>query len=71
MSPPSLSPSSIEDVDVSTPSARSTLVLGMLTYFILFAVLVGGLYLAVDTTAGERDRGSLESLLTLPVRGST
>jgi sodium transport system permease protein len=29
--------------------------------------LTGGLHLAIDTTAGERERKSLESLLTLPV----
>jgi sodium transport system permease protein len=34
---------------------------------ILLATLMGGLYLAIDATAGERERGSLESLLTLPV----
>jgi sodium transport system permease protein len=57
----------IDDVDVSTPSARATLILGMLSYVILLATLMGGLYLAIDATAGERERGSLESLLTLPV----
>jgi sodium transport system permease protein len=32
---------------------------------------MGGLYLAIDSTAGERERGSLEALLSLPVaRGS-
>ena len=30
-------------------------------------MLVGGFYIAIDTTAGERDRGSLESLLALPI----
>ena len=57
----------IDDIDVSTPSARATLMLGMLSYVILLATLMGGLYLAIDATAGERERGSLESLLTLPV----
>ena len=38
-----------------------------MTYFVLFAVLMGGLYLAIDSTAGERERGSLEALLSLPV----
>jgi sodium transport system permease protein len=28
---------------------------------------MGGMYLAIDTTAGERERGSLEPLLSLPV----
>ena len=31
------------------------------------AVFVGGLYLAIDCTAGERERQSLESLLVNPV----
>ena len=38
-----------------------------MTYFVLFATLMGGLYLAIDATAGERERGSLEALLALPV----
>jgi sodium transport system permease protein len=42
-------------------------VLGILTYFLLFAVWMGGMYLAIDTTAGERERRSLEPLLTVPV----
>jgi len=67
LSPSLMSPIAIEEVDVATPAARSVLVLGMMTYFILFAVLIGGMYLAADTTAGERDRGSLEPLLALPV----
>ncbi|MBP6515221.1 MAG: ABC transporter permease, partial [Steroidobacteraceae bacterium] len=57
----------VEDVDVSTPSGRATLILGMLSYIILLVMLMGGLYLAIDATAGERERGSLESLLTAPV----
>jgi sodium transport system permease protein len=57
----------VDEVDVSTPTARATLVLGMLSYVILFVTLLGGLYLAIDATAGERERGSLEPLLTVPV----
>jgi sodium transport system permease protein len=57
----------IDEFDVSTAAARSVLLLGMLTYFLLLATLAGGFYLAIDTTAGERERGSLEPLLTVPV----
>lgn len=53
--------------DVSTPTGRSVLLLGMFTYFLLFSCLLGGVHVAVDSTAGERERGSLEPLLTLPV----
>lgn len=67
ISPTVVQPVVVDDVDVSTPSARATLILGMLSYVILLATLMGGLYLAIDATAGERERGSLESLLTLPV----
>jgi sodium transport system permease protein len=60
-------PVAVNDIDVTTPSGRAVVVLGFMTYFVLFAVLMGGLYLAIDCTAGERERGSLESLLSLPV----
>ena len=53
--------------DVSTPSGRSFLLLGMITYFLLFSTLLGGTQIAADATAGERERGSLEPLLTLGV----
>ena len=61
----------IDDLDVSTSAGRSVLLLGTLTYFLLFATLTGGMHLAIDTTAGERERKSLEPLLTLPVSRSS
>ncbi len=63
-----LAPIAIHDVDVSTPASRSVLALGTMSYIILLTMLMGGLYLAIDATAGERERGSLEPLLTVPVR---
>jgi|HubBroStandDraft_1064217.scaffolds.fasta_scaffold02121_4 sodium transport system permease protein len=60
-------PVAVDEIDVATPAARAVVVLGFMTYFVLFAVLMGGLYLAIDSTAGERERGSLEALLSLPV----
>jgi len=67
VSPVVLRPLNIDVVDVSTPSGRSALLLGMLSYFFIFALLTGGMNLAIDATAGERERGSLEPLLCLPV----
>ena len=67
INPRSLQPLNIDEVDVSTPSGRSAMLLGMMSYFFVFAALMGGMYLAIDTTAGERERGSLEPLLSLPV----
>ncbi|MDJ0917685.1 MAG: ABC transporter permease [Woeseiaceae bacterium] len=67
VSPQVLRAINIDEVDVSTPSGRSGLLLGMMSYFFIFAMLIGGMYLAIDSTAGERERGSLEPLLSLPV----
>jgi sodium transport system permease protein len=67
VSPMVLRPINVDEVDVSTPSGRSAMLLGMMSYFFIFALLMGGMYLAIDTTAGERERGSLEPLLSLPV----
>jgi sodium transport system permease protein len=66
VSPAIVQPVVIDSIDVSTPSARATLLLGMLSYVILLITLLGGLHLAIDATAGERERGSLEALLTVP-----
>ncbi|HEY1771907.1 MAG TPA: ABC transporter permease [Gammaproteobacteria bacterium] len=69
--PRAVSPIVVEDVDVSTPRSRAVLLLGMMPYFLLFAAILGAFYLAIDTTAGERERGSLEPLLTTAVPRST
>ena len=67
VNPTLVRPLNIDVVDVSTPSGRSAILLGMLSYFFIFALLTGGMNLAIDATAGERERGSLEPLLCLPV----
>ncbi|HEY0682869.1 MAG TPA: ABC transporter permease [Steroidobacter sp.] len=70
INPKVIQPVGVHTLDVATPAGRALLVLGMMTYFCFMSMLVGGFYLAVDTTAGERERGSLEPLLSLPVRRS-
>ena len=71
LDPSVVRPLIVDNFDVSTAEERSSLLLGMLTYFLLFATLMGGLYLATDTTAGERERKSLEPLLATPVPRSS
>jgi sodium transport system permease protein len=68
VNPTVIDPIGIHTLDVATPAGRSLLILGMMTYFCFMSMLMGGFYLAIDTTAGERERGSLEPLLGLPVR---
>lgn len=68
LDPGLLTPIALHPIDVSTPQSRAALALGMLSYAILFTMLMSGLYVAIDATAGERERGSLEPLLTVPVK---
>ncbi len=60
-------PLAVQDIDVATPAARAQLLLGMLSFFMILSLLTGGMYLAIDTTVGERERGTLEPLLAAPV----
>ncbi len=69
--PNMVTPLLVDNFDVSTATSRSALLLGMSTYFLLLVPLMGGLPLAIDTTAGERERKSLEPLLTTPVSRAT
>jgi len=57
----------LDKIDVSTPASRAQSLLAILSYFLLFSTLIGGMYVAIDATAGERERGSLEPLVSLPV----
>ncbi|MBZ8139327.1 sodium ABC transporter permease [Rubrivivax gelatinosus] len=56
----------VEERDLADPAARAAQLLGMLPLFVLMAVVYGALNAALDTTAGERERGSLEPLLCNP-----
>jgi sodium transport system permease protein len=65
--PSIMRPAVVRSVDVSTPKARAVLALSTLSFLVILAMFTGGLYLAIDSTAGERERGSLEALLTTPL----
>lgn len=53
--------------DLATPEAkRSQILAAMMPYFLIFSTIMGVAYLVVDTTAGERERQSLEPLLATP-----
>lgn len=56
----------IERVDLATPKRRAAQLLGMLPMFTLLVAFIGGMNVAIDTTAGERERRSLEPLLINP-----
>ena len=57
---------SIDKVDVATPETRAMIVISMLPYFIIVVIFTGALPIIIDSTAGERERKSLEPLLINP-----
>lgn len=56
--------------DVSNDGASGQLLASILPFLFIMSMVMGGYYLAIDTTAGERERHSLEPLLSLPVSRS-
>jgi sodium transport system permease protein len=67
VSPALLRPVEVEERDVADRTARAAQLATMVPFFVLMAVLYGSLNAALDTTAGERERGSLEPLLMNPM----
>lgn len=67
VNPSITSPIAVERIDVATPQTQVLIFLNMLPYFVVLVVFVGGMYVIIDTTAGERERGSLEPLLINPI----
>ena len=61
-----LEPVRLGEKDLANPQTRGTQITGMLPFFVRKAVLYGALNAALDPTAGERERGSLEPLLMNP-----
>lgn len=59
-------PLSADRLNYSTPQQSGSLILFMVAYYGLFSALIGGMAISLDTTAGERERGSLEPLLATP-----
>lgn len=53
--------------DVSSEGANGQLLASILPFLFIMSMVMGGFYLAIDTTAGERERQSLEPLLSLPL----
>ncbi len=63
-----LEPVKISYVDRSTAEESTGNILGsILPFMLVVSILMGTMYPAIDTTSGERERGTLETVLTLPV----
>ena len=66
VSPDAIEAVRIDERDLASTQTRAVQWTGALPFFVLMAVLTGALTAALDTTAGERERGSLEPLLMNP-----
>ena len=55
-------------IDVASDQKRTANVLNFIPIYVLMAAFVAGLGIAIDGTAGERERKSLEPLLINPIR---
>ncbi|MEZ4297200.1 MAG: ABC transporter permease subunit [Polyangiaceae bacterium] len=66
VSPELASPLAVQDIDLATPEKVAATILSSIPMFLVFAAFAGGMYVAIDVTAGERERGSFEPLLLSP-----
>jgi len=67
VSPQLLQPVEAQDVNLAATRARGAQLLFLVPWLALVGAVVGAVSVAIDVTAGERERGSLEPLLMNPV----
>jgi sodium transport system permease protein len=61
-------PFEIEEKNVAPPEKVGGAILGgMVPYFVILLCLTGAMYPAMDLTAGEKERGTIETILCSPV----
>lgn len=62
----------VQEHDVASPREQlGKLIGGLLPYMFILFCFTGSMYPAIDLAAGEKERGTLETLLTAPVRRLT
>lgn len=63
-----LEPVLYENKDTASSEQSLGSIMGaVLPFMLIVSLMMGTMYPAIDTTAGERERGTLETILTLPV----
>jgi sodium transport system permease protein len=67
VAPQLLAPVTLEEVNLASTQARGAQLLFIVPWAALIVAVFGALSVAIDVTAGERERGSLEPLLANPV----
>ncbi|GGX24856.1 ABC transporter permease [Undibacterium macrobrachii] len=69
VSPDLLQSISVKERHISRPDERRVTITAALPMVLIMAIVMGGMFAAIDSTAGERERGSLEPLMMNPVSG--
>ncbi|MDR2245007.1 MAG: ABC transporter permease [Burkholderiales bacterium] len=70
IAPEVAAPLKIQAVNLATPQQSGALLLSLIAFYALFATLTGGMAVALDASAGERERQSLQPLLITPAQPS-
>lgn len=66
-----LTPFGMREENTAPPSRMSGMVLGsIIPMLLIVTLLLGAMYPAIDLTAGEKERGTLETILTVPIQRS-
>jgi sodium transport system permease protein len=68
VSPATLAPIQVQRFDTGTNASRSALMIGGILGVLFLPVFICGMSTAVDSTAGERERRSMEVLMAQPIR---
>ncbi|MEI8395610.1 MAG: ABC transporter permease subunit [Rhodospirillaceae bacterium] len=63
-----LQPVTIERINIGRRLNIAMLFYNLIPPLVVFMIFLGAVYIALDATVGERERGTLEPLLTAPVR---
>lgn len=66
VSPSVASPVRVSSIDLATPEQAAAKLLYVVPMMLMMSAFAGGMNIAIDTTAGERERKSLEPLLLTP-----
>jgi sodium transport system permease protein len=63
-----IDPVRVDEQNVAPPEKVSGTILGgLIPYFVIVLCLIGAMYPAMDLTAGEKERGTMETILCSPV----
>ncbi|UJF22309.1 ABC transporter permease [Shewanella sp. OMA3-2] len=67
INPQVMQPLKVNMKDQATPDSKGGMILGIAIFTMIYSVFISGMNLAIDTSAGERERNSLALMLSHPI----